>query len=371
MKFLARLQSMAASEIMNIIPHEIYQEIKERDPTPVFRAYVIGHEGEATGKQVGAGTIIKNWFSSAIRKIVDKLQFGIKVFHGHNIDSSHEGRVPIGEIVGKTISKIKDKLSAIAITYIYPEYKNLPLDVASFEANINIDPSRDSIEAIDVGDVTGLALGSSVVEKPGFADATLLSQIQAFANGHSQFNKGGGNMPTISEIKDFVSKEGLDPSEVFGRDQLIDDPIIKGYVEEERKMASSGEYAHRKRTDEKFTEERTKWDDEKKKKDEEIKKLKTEGAKVKAADLFGTKVKERKLDDKQTKFVEAKKDNFTPDDLENLDKEVDKFMDVALEEYKETAKIFGHKTEKKEEELKGGGEPGEGGSSEDNEFIPD
>jgi len=176
---------------------------------------------------------------------------------------------------------------------------------------------------------------------------------------------------TIGEIKKLVGEEGISPSEIFGRDSLIDDPIVKGYVDEERKMASSGEYAHRKRTDTKFDEEKKKWEDEKKAKDEEIKKLKTEGAKVKAADLFGTKIKERKLDDKQSKFLKSKQGDFLPEDLEALDKEVDKFMDNKLEEYKETAKIFGHKTEEKKEDVKGGGEPGEGGSSEDNELIPD
>lgn len=368
MKFLAQLQEMAASEILNIIPHEIYQEIKEKDPTPVFRAYVIGHEGEATGKKVGAGTVIKNWFSSAINKLVDKLQFGTKVFHGHGLTNEHLGRQSIGEVVGKAVKTIKDKLSAIAITYIYPEYRNLPLDVASIEADINIDPTRDSIEAVDVADFTGIALGSSVVEKPGFADATLLSQIQAFANGQSQFNKGGGNMPTLEEIKKFVSEEGISPSEVFGRDSLIDDPIIKGYVDEERKIASSGEYAHRKRTDDKFDEEKKKWEEEKKKIEDENKELKIESAKVTAADLFSKKAKERKLDDKQAKFVTKKQEGFTPEKVDELEKEVDAFMDSALEEYKETAKIFGEKVETKTE-AKGGGEPG-GGSGED-DLIPD
>jgi len=46
-------------------------------------------------------------------------------------------------------------------------------------------------------------------------------------------------------------------------------------------------------------------------------------------------------------------------------------MDSSLNEFKEDAKIFGHKTEEKKEETKGGGEPGDGGSGEDNEFIPD
>ena len=177
---------------------------------------------------------------------------------------------------------------------------------------------------------------------------------------------------TIGEIKKLIEQEGISPSDIFGRDSLIDDPIVKGYVDEERKMASSGEYAHRKRTDAKFDEEKKDWEKDKTEKDEEIKKLKVEGAKRDATELFSSKIKERKLDKPQSEFLKSKQGDFSPEDLEALDKEVDKFMDAKLEEFKETAKIFGHKTEEpKGGEPKGGGEPGEGGSGEDNELIPD
>ena len=190
MRFLAKLQQMASSEIMNIVPNDIYEEIKRKDPHPLFQAYVVGHEGEATGKMVGGGKRVLNWFSSAINKLWEKLKYGTKVFHGHNIDSSHEGRQSIGEIVGKSIKTIQSKVNAIAITYIYPEYRDLPLNVASIEADVNINPD-DSVHDVDVGDITGLALGNSAVDKPGFADATLLSQIQAMSK----------NMKIIDEPK--------------------------------------------------------------------------------------------------------------------------------------------------------------------------
>ena len=135
MKFLAKLQQMAASEIMDIIPNDIYEEIKRKDPHPLFQAYVVGHEGEATGMMVGLGTKVLNWFSSAINKLWKKMKYGTKVFHGHNIDSSHEGRQSIGEVVGKTIKTIQSKVNAIAIAYIYPEYRDLSFDVASIEAD--------------------------------------------------------------------------------------------------------------------------------------------------------------------------------------------------------------------------------------------
>ncbi len=180
MKFTAKLQQMAASEIINIIPNDVYEEIKRKDPHPLFQAYVVGHEGEATGNMVGMGTKVLNWFSSAINKMWEKLKYGTKVFHNHNKDSGHEGRTSIGEVVGKAIKTIQDKVNAIAITYIYPEFKDLSLNVASIEADVRINPD-DGVHDVDVGDITGIALGNSAVDKPGFAGATLLSQIQAMS----------------------------------------------------------------------------------------------------------------------------------------------------------------------------------------------
>ena len=180
MKFSAKLQQMAASEIVNIIPNDIYQEIKRKDPNPLFQAYVVAHEGGATGKMVGMGSKVLNCFSSAINKIWEKLKYGTKIFHGHNIDSSHEGRQSIGEVVGKAIKTIQSKVNAIAIMYIYPEFRDLGLDVASIETDVQINPD-DGIHDVDVGDTTGIALGNSAVDKPGFEGATLLSQIQAMA----------------------------------------------------------------------------------------------------------------------------------------------------------------------------------------------
>jgi len=146
------------------------------------------------------------WFSSAINKLWKKLQYGTKIFHGHNLDSSHAGRESIGEVVGKTVRTVKDKMSAIAIAYIYPDYSKLPLDVASIEADIVVNPDiniQDDIHDVDVGEVTGIALSSSALETPGFAGATLLSQIQAFAKTDKiEDNKDKGDVRmTLKEIK--------------------------------------------------------------------------------------------------------------------------------------------------------------------------
>ena len=176
---------------------------------------------------------------------------------------------------------------------------------------------------------------------------------------------------TLPEIKKLLKEEGISPDELFNIAQLKESPSMQGYIEERERKAAGGEFEHRERTDKKFVEESEKWKKEKEEKDKEIKELKIEGAKRDAIGLFEVKVKERKLDKECSAFLKLKQDNFTPEDPEALEKEVDKFLDNGVKEYGETAKVFGRKTEEKKEETKGGGEPGDGGSGEDNEFIPD
>lgn len=179
---------------------------------------------------------------------------------------------------------------------------------------------------------------------------------------------------TVGEMKSLIKEEGIKPSDLFDNDALTTDPFVKGFVRDAEKAASSGEYAHRKRTDSKFDTERDDWEKEKEKKDEEIKKLKIKDAKRDAVDLFATKIKERKLDKQQSKFVESKQKDFTPEDLENVPKEVDKFLDDRVEEFNETAKIFGVKTEKGkegEEKEETGSPPGNEEEQEENSLIPD
>lgn len=181
-----------------------------------------------------------------------------------------------------------------------------------------------------------------------------------------------GETITVAEMKTLIKEEKIKPSDLFDNDSLTDDPFVKGFVKDAEKAASSGEYAHRKRTDTKFDDEREDWEKEKKKKDEQIKNLEIKDAKREAVDLFTTKIKERKLDKQQTKFVETKQKDFVPEDIEKLDKEVDKFMDSAVEEFKETAKIFGVKIDKSEEkEETTGSPPGNEEEQEENSLIPD
>ena len=360
MKFSASILEMASSEIMQHIPASVYEEIKTRDKHPVFRAYVIGHEGISEGKVVGAGNIVKRWFSSAISKIVDRLQYGTKVFHTHAETNVHKGRESIGHIVGKTKRLIDDNLSAVAITYIKPGYRNLPLDVASIEADVILNDDKDrGVFDADVQDITGVALGNSAVNRPGFPGATLLSQIQAFANQSQYQHQGGGEMTTISEARAFIKAENLKPSDIFGLGDLTKDPMIEGHIEQAKKDALKGEYEHRKRDEAGFDKTKEKLIEEHnaalKAKEDLIAKLQGENIQSKTGDWLGKQQDKRQLDEKQMKFINRNLPKFKPADPEKAEDEFNKFLDDQVDELSGIEKdVLGIEPEDKKSKTPGG-----------------
>ena len=354
MRFRATILEMASSEIMQYIPANIYEGIKARDSHPVFRAYVIGHEGISEGKVVGHGNMVKRWFASAIDKIHEKLQYGTKVFHEHAKTNEHTGRTSIGEIVGKAKEIIKDKLSAIAIMYIKPEYKDLPLNVASMEADIYLSDDRNKgIFDVNVEDITAVALGDSAVNRPGFADATLLVQVQELVD-QSQFNLGGEEMGnTISDIKKVIKAEGYMPSDFFGIGELTKDPMIEEHIEKLEEKFENSLIKRRKRINEGFDETKDKLiEDHKtelKTKDEQITKLQGETIKSKTGEWLTTQKDKRKLTEEQMKYINLNLPEFKPEDHDKGEDEFNKFLDGQVDKLAVINKdVFGKEPDPKE-----------------------
>jgi len=374
MRFRATILEMASSEILQYIPANIYEGIKAKDSKPVFRAYVIGHEGESEGRVVGHGNLVKRWLSSAISKIHERLQFGTKVFHEHAKTNEHSGRTSIGEIAGKALETISGKLSAIAITYIKPEFRGLPLNVASMEADIYLSNDQgNDIYDVNVEDITGVALGNSAVNRPGFKDAVLLSQhIQEFAN-QSQFqHPGGGTMTTINEVRDFIKAESLKPSDIFGLGDLTKDPMIEAHLTQAKKEAIKGEYEHRKRDEEGFDKTKDKLVEEHnaaiKEKDDAISKLQGENIQSKTSGWLVTQKEKRGFDEEQMKFINRNLPTFKPEDPEKAEDEFNKFLDGQVDDLNGIKKdVFGQEPEKKEKTP--GGSPKDGKAGDD--FVED
>lgn len=341
-----QIQEMAAEEILDHIPASAYKRIKAADPKPEFRAYVIGHEGESSGKVVGMGRVVKKWAHSAIENINKKLALGTKIFHMHGVTNDHEGRKPIGEVVGKALSDIGGRLSAIAIAYIDKAYKDVPLDVASIEADINmpetINPNARSVD-VDVEEITGIALGNSEIVKPGFAGATLLASLQEFADnaGHEKPTKDGDKPMTKDEIRKAIRDEKLKPSDLFGADEIADDPTVQGVIRDRRR----NEEGFGKRMEEKLEAEKARLEQEKKDLQTKLDGLTKTTLKVKGADALKAAVEKRKLDAKQSAFVARNAAKLAPQSEESLAGDVDKFIDAQLEDLKGFAEAFGIKAE--------------------------
>lgn len=371
-----KLQEMAASEIMEIISPKKHAAIKKKDPNPLYRAYVLAQEGYSEGQIVGEhGSMLKKWIGSAIKKIVNILKVGTKIFQGHEETNEHEGRMPIGEVVGKKLQQYKNKLSAMVVVYIKKAFKNLPLDICSMEADISIDGMEgEKISSVNVDDITGIALGNSEVEKPGFPGAEMVVEFQAFID-RSQYLGGDVEKITIDEIKTLIKEESLKPSDLFGLEALTADPAVEGYVKDERKNASAGEFAHRKRTDEKFDTDRADWEKKEKEMQVELDKLKTLAAKSTVSELFEKEKEKREFTERQEKFIKKDLDSFKVKDLDKVDSEFADFLDGKVDEFEKIrVDVFGEEAQteqqKKETKKTGGGEKGDEQIGDVNPFLP-
>ena len=345
MKFRAFLLEMAESEIMNMVSTAQYMRIKLSDPKPVFRAYVVGHEGQSTGTVAAfgqkLGSVVKKWYQAAIRKLHDKIDVGLKLFHSHVDTNEHIGRETIGEVVGRALKTIDDKLSVVIAAYIQPQFRNLPLDVASIEANIYL-TDNDGVYEADVETVSGIALGSSRVETPGFAGATLLGQVQAFAEKSQKINFGENKTMTLEELKKAIQEGKFKPSDLFDSDGIFADPVIKEQVTERIKNARG--YDNRKY--EELIDERTKLQEKIKEHETTIGKLQTETAKSQVGTLFETMKEKRGLDEKEVKFIEKKLSKFEPKEIDKIEAELNKYVDDRIDEFTEIRKdIFEEKIE--------------------------
>lgn len=347
----AELQEMSAEKILSLIPESVQRQIKAKDSSPVYRAYAIAQEGLSEGTLVGIGNVVKRWVQSAIQKVFEKLKSGLKIFHNHGPDNKHEGRTPIGQLVAKHLQYLKDKLTAIAIVYIKPEFRTLPLDVASIETDISISHD-EKITGPDVGDVTGIALGNSFVNQPGFPGAELLGELQAFADRNESIRRKlqmAVEKITLDELKTLVKEEKVKPSDIFTSEQLAEDSFVKGFADSKVQERIGQEFQHRRKTEEKLTVKETEWADEKKKLEEKITDLTKKASSSQVQTLFEQAKEKRELSEQQTKFIEKRLKTFTPENLDTIEKDLDKHLDSELDEFKEYAKTFGieDETEKK------------------------
>lgn len=331
----AEIQNMAQEEILSMIPKDTIERIKKNESSPVFNCYCIGHEGTANAQEISFGKkMVKafNYVKDMIVQLGHKLQLGTAIFIAHKDTNEHKGREQIGEVIGKTVKYVNDKLSALAAVYIYPQYRQLNLDVASIEAEmVYMQGDNNSADVIEVDKVTAIALDSSDVAQPAFKGATLLGIVQAFAK------EGDEPMKTKEEIIAAIKENKFNITDIFTPDDIVDS--------EPAKQSRQKEYAHAKRIEEQLGQEHEKVIDLTKKNEDLTKQVGSLNEAVNSTqvkDLFGKSVETRKLDDKQKAFIEKHIGGFKSSKTgEELKTDFERFMDGQMKDFEDYAKIMG------------------------------
>ncbi len=347
-QYLSAQQVQAASQIAlsEVVDEATLRNIKARDPHPEIRLYSIGHEGEANLHLPGIGKKTITWVQAAVRLIADKLEIGTAVFNRHNPDTnSHKGREQIGEVVGKTLRKIGDRLNTLAAIHIYDKFKSRPLDIASFEAEIEYDHDDYQAWPSDIISVSGIALSNSGVDNPAFAGATLLGAVQAFVQAFE--GEFGDKKMNKSDVLQGVKELGLKPSQVFDIGDIMSDSAVAVKVKDGvADLTQKSDRLLRERDEAKGQVVKLENTNA-----ETSKKLQQHTMLSKSATVLDTILAdpERKLGDKARMFVKRSLKTFstTAEDEDALNADIGKFVDGAVKEYGELAKdVFGIETDK-------------------------
>lgn len=333
------LQYMATEFDSTIIPPDVVEKLKASgDEAPEFHVYCISHEGDCEGKIAGRGSVATRYARGIIEKLNNTLKSGVKAFIGHGKDNSHDGREPIGEVVSSFVKEIGGKLNQFAAVYIKPAYRQLKLDVASLETDVECEyDGKGRFDVLDVGPITGLALGDSSKDRPGFKQATLRAQLQYFLDENKD------ETMTLEELQKAIREGRFNPSDLFTKRDLEKDSVVDKLMKDH----SQKEFDHRTKVEEKLTAAATELETVKKQLETisgSHKELSGKMVKTLVKDNFSVLAKENKYDEKLSKFLEKDLESFDPGEFKD-EKSLKELLGAQLakstEKYKEFAKLMG------------------------------
>lgn len=325
----AKLQCMAERDIVKHIPTKVLEQIKQKDRHPLFQAFVLGHEGDSFPRVVGreSGAIMR-WLTDGVKAIYEKLKEKTKVFFNHIGDNSHNGRILIGELVGKALDTINGKLHTIGIIYRYPQYSNLETDIASIETDVNAPDDFTTLEVdqFNVGEITGIALASKENEKPAFPGATLQAAVQFLQENEKEKTnkpkeekkKMDEDKPiiTLKQIMDFINSNKVLPTQLFTIPRILEDQQVMGHI--------TGHYVVKETHDETVKKLTTEKDGYKGKLD-----------RIDIDKIVTTAIEERKIDNKNLeKFLFDNIQYFTREDNgKSLKVQLDAYLNTQIEQF--------------------------------------
>lgn len=163
---------------------------------------------------------------------------------------------------------------------------------------------------------------------------TIRAKIQCFP--------GDGIVVTREQVKDLIKSEGLKPSDLFEVGALSSDPVVRGYADDLVKERIGRTWREKKEAEEELEKLKTGHTTREAALQKENDALKANLAKTQVGSLLEKQRAERKLDDRQVKFIQKRLPDWKPEKPEELEKEFNSFLDKQIDDYRSVAKdVFG------------------------------
>lgn len=313
---------LSKEEMTKMIPQEKLNQLKGKG---ILTAYTIAQEGMSRPKVLGKGVEPLRWTKAVIHRLKEKIKSGLKFFidHGENTNS-HEDRKPVGEIITSFVKDIRGKLSNVIIGHFPNAEIVKDANICSMEADVYTD--KDNVVG-DINEVSGIALGNSNKDVPGFSGALRLNTVQCFGEpentGTNNSGEGDNKMEIkFSDIKQAIKDKNIFPWQLFTEEEMKNDKIFGKVFDENSKFKSENE---------RLTKE---GEDLKKNSEEAIRKAQVADASKQLDGLMT-----EGYTDKQKQFI---KNQFDPEVQKDLsDEGLKKFLEKGKKDFSETAKIFG------------------------------
>lgn len=202
----AQLRELAPESASAILGPHRYAELTLGDDAPLFVSMIVAHEGTSSGEVRGLGARVKEWGKRAVRACVRAFRpqgrFPAAVFDGLvNWHGNQHNRQPVGDVVHSRLTELEGVEACETIGYIFPEQtelraaiRNGERDCCSLEADAVLTEENGRLVIDDVERGTGIVLGHSSRQMPGFQFARV-QQLCEFEPPEGGQQTGGTSQP--------------------------------------------------------------------------------------------------------------------------------------------------------------------------------
>lgn len=329
MKILIQAMSAEAITEKDIL-NRLTPEERKAVAGKTLDVYVVGEEGKSRPKVLGSGHKVLTWTKAAIRRLAESVKGGTKFFihHGQGTNS-HDGRETAGEILKSFTMEDRGRMAAVAVGVLDDDLEG-DYDVCSVEADVDID--EDGYIS-DVAETSAVALGSSDSASPAFPGAVRMASIQCFGEETGEKEKGSKTV-TFAEVLQAVKDMNIHPHQLYGMDDIKKDREFGPALDKADQLEKQNKELSEKLEKSENSQAESRKTAEKSSAKERLEKLIPEGS-----------------TDMQKKFIESA---FGKASLEDYsDEGLKSFVDGAVKDFSDYAKMFGDKSG--EDTDKGGG----------------